>query len=148
MQPLPHTCTQATVIIHTCSFNRHSDSCTPTSEITILLFTTVLSHWDFSHEKFGLLSPGKASCDRVALPNLRCMLGVLSVSVNHPTRTWTTGFLNVRTDVNACDCKQGGGGVQTHVRVSTLKVDSGRKIPCRNVESNLRQRRDGPMLCR
>ena len=27
--------------------------------------------------KFGLLSLGKASCDRVALPNIRCMLGVL-----------------------------------------------------------------------
>ena len=29
---------------------------------------------DFSHGKFGLLSPGKASCDRDALPNLRYML--------------------------------------------------------------------------
>ena len=43
-----------------------------------LLFTNALSQWDFSHGKFELLfSPGKASCDRVALPNLRCMLGVL-----------------------------------------------------------------------
>ena len=33
-------------------------------------FTTVLSHWDFSHGKFRLLFPGKASCDRVTLPNL------------------------------------------------------------------------------
>ena len=41
------------------------------------LFTTVLSQWDFLHGKFGLPSPGKASCDRVALPNLRRMLGVL-----------------------------------------------------------------------
>ena len=32
--------------------------------------------WDFSHGKFGVLSPGKASCDRVALPNLRCMHAV------------------------------------------------------------------------
>ena len=31
---------------------------------------------DFSHRKFGLPSLGKARCDRVALPNLRCMLGV------------------------------------------------------------------------
>ena len=29
------------------------------------------------HGNFGLLSPGKASCDRVAQPDLRCMLGVL-----------------------------------------------------------------------
>ena len=42
-----------------------------------LLFTTVLSQLDFSHAKYRLPSPGKASCDRVALPNLRCMLGVL-----------------------------------------------------------------------
>ena len=43
-----------------------------------LLLTTVLSQWDFSHVKFGLLFPGKASCDRVALANLLCMLGVLA----------------------------------------------------------------------
>ena len=38
----------------------------------LLLFTFVLSQWDFPYEKFGLLS-----CHRVALPNLRCMLGIL-----------------------------------------------------------------------
>ena len=38
------------------------------------------------------------------------------------------------------------GGVRTHVRESALKVDSGRKIPCRIGESHLSQRRDGPML--
>ena len=43
----------------------------------LFLFTPVLSQCDFSHGKFWLISPGKASCDRVALPNLRCMLGVL-----------------------------------------------------------------------
>ena len=42
-----------------------------------LLFTIVLSQWDFSHGKFGLPSPGKTSHDRVALPNLRRTLGVL-----------------------------------------------------------------------
>ena len=46
----------------------------------LLRFTTVLSHWDFFHGKFGLLSPEKASRDRVALPNLRCKLGVLALS--------------------------------------------------------------------
>ena len=40
-------------------------------------FATVLSQWDFSHGKFGLPSLRKASCDRVALSNLRCKLGVL-----------------------------------------------------------------------
>ena len=47
----------------------------PTS--SCLLFTAVMSQWDLSHGKFGLPFPGKASFDRVALPNLRCMLGVL-----------------------------------------------------------------------
>ena len=49
----------------------------------LLLFyflTTLLSQWDFFRGKFGLPSPGKASCDRVALPNLRCMLSVLVFS--------------------------------------------------------------------
>ena len=39
-----------------------------------------------------------------------------------------------------------GGCTDTHVRESALKVDSGRKIPCRTGESNLRQRRAGPTL--
>ena len=43
-----------------------------------IFFTTVLSQWNFPHGKPGLLSPGKASCDRVELPNLRYMLGVLA----------------------------------------------------------------------
>ena len=38
------------------------------------------------------------------------------------------------------------GGVWTHVRESALKVGSGKKIPCRTGESNLRQRRAGPTL--
>ena len=53
------------------------------------------------------------------------------------------GIFNVRTDVNACDCTRGR---KDSVRESVLKVDSGRKIPCRTGESNLRRRRAGPML--
>ena len=41
---------------------------------------TVLSCWDLFHGKFVLVSLGKASCDRVALPNLRCMQSVLVFS--------------------------------------------------------------------
>ena len=37
-------------------------------------------------------------------------------------------------------------GCADTVRESALKVDSGRKIPCRTEESNLRRRRAGPML--
>ena len=56
---------------------------------------------------------------------------------------YTIFELNVRTDVNACDYTR---GCTDTVRESALKVDSGRKIPCRTGESNLRQRRDGPTL--
>ena len=38
------------------------------------------------------------------------------------------------------------GGCTDTVRESALKVDCGRKILCHTGESNLRQRRDGPML--
>ena len=50
-------------------------------------------------------------------------------------------IFKVHTDVNACDCTW---GVRTHVTESALKVDSGRKIPRRIGESNLRQQRVGP----
>ena len=52
----------------------------------------------------------------------------------------------MRTDVNACDCAGGGGGGADTVRESALNVASGRKLPCRPGESNLRQRRAGPTL--
>ena len=53
------------------------------------------------------------------------------------------GILNVRTDVNTCDCTR---GCTDTVRESALKVDSGRKIPCRTGESNLLRQRAGSML--
>ena len=40
-------------------------------------FATIFLCLDFSHGKFGLLSSGKASCNRVMLPNQLCMLGAL-----------------------------------------------------------------------
>ena len=40
-------------------------------------YTIVLSYWDFAQGKVRLLYQGKASCDRVMLPNLWYMLGVL-----------------------------------------------------------------------
>ena len=40
----------------------------------MIFLTTVSSHWDLCHGKFGLHSPGIGSWDRPALPNLQCML--------------------------------------------------------------------------
>ena len=53
-------------------------------------------------------------------------------------------IFNVRTDVNACDCTL---GCTDTAKKSALKIDSGRKIPYRTGESNLRERRAGPVLC-
>ena len=55
------------------------------------------------------------------------------------------GIFNMHTDVNACDGAQ-GGGCTDNIRESALKVDSGRKIPCRTRELNLRRWRASPML--
>ena len=60
---------------------------------------------------------------------------------NPPNSDMDYRIFNVRTDVNACDCAR---GCTDTVRESALNVDSGRKIPCRTGESNLRQRRAGP----
>ena len=69
--------------------------------------------------------------------------GCFSVSIIHRTLAWTTGSLTcAHTLMHAI----GHGDVRTHLRESALKVDSGRKIPCRTGESNLRRRCDGPML--
>ena len=69
--------------------------------------------------------------------------GCFSVSIIHRTLTWTTGSL---TCAQVLMHAFAHGGVRTHVRESALKLDSGRSNPCRTGESNLRQRRDGPML--
>ena len=53
-------------------------------------------------------------------------------------------IFNVRTDVNTCNCTW--GCMDTRKRESALKVDSGRKIPRRTGESNLRWWRAGPTL--
>ena len=65
-----------------------------------------------------------------------------SVSIIHRTLTWTTGS-SACARVNACECTQ---GCTDTVRGSALKVDFGRKNPCRTGESNLRHRRAGPTL--
>ena len=69
--------------------------------------------------------------------------GCFSVSIVHRTLTWTSGF-STCTQLFMHAIAQ--GGARTHVRESALKVDSGRKIPCRTGESNLRQQRASPIL--
>ena len=57
---------------------------------------------------------------------------------NPPNSDMDYGIFNVRADVDACDCIR---GCTDTVRESALKVDSGRKIPCRTEQSKLRLRR-------
>ena len=52
-------------------------------------------------------------------------------------------IFNVHTDVNGCRCTH---GCTDALREFALKVDSGRKIPCRNGESHLPQRHASPTL--
>ena len=78
-------------------------------------------------------SPRKASCNRIALPNLGCMLGVL-VFPYPLTSDMDYMLFNVHTDVNACSCTQ---GCTDTMRESALSIDSGRKIHYRTKESNL-----------
>ena len=63
---------------------------------------------------------------------------VFPCSYNPPNSDMDYRIFNARTDVDACDCTR---GCTYTVWESALKVDSGRKIPCRTGESNLRQRR-------
>ena len=102
-----------------------------------------MSHLDFSHRKSGLLFPRESQLRQSRDRQPTVHSGCLSVSIIHRTPTWTTGSL---------PCAQmlmhaiAHGCVRTHVRESALKVDSGRKIPCRTGDSNLPQRRAGPTL--
>ena len=99
------------------------------------------SHWDSSQGKFGSLSPGKASCDsRTTQPTVHA--GCFSVSIIHRTLTWTTALL---TCAQLLMHAVAHGSVWT-LNESVLRVDSGRKIPCRTGESNLPQQHDGLML--
>ena len=68
----------------------------------VLFFTIVLSQSDFSHGEFGLPSPGKASCDKVALPKYGACWIFLFFH-NPPNSDMDYGIFNVRTDESACD---------------------------------------------
>ena len=71
-----------------------------------IYFTTVWSHWVFSHGKFRLPSLRKAGChSHAAQPMVHA--GCFVVSIIHWTLTWTTGSFNMCTDVNAFGCTEG-----------------------------------------
>ena len=110
--------------------------------VYLFYFTTELSHWDFSNGKFGLLSRAMPAATESRYPTHGACWVFLRFH-NPLNSDMDCRIFNVRTDVNACSCTW---GCMDTIRESALKVDSGRKIPYRTRESNLRQRRAGPML--
>ena len=91
----------------------------------------------------GVALPGESQLRQSRAIQPRVHAGCFRFSIINRTLTWTTGFLTcARVSTRAI----AHGGVNTHLKESALKVYSERKIPCRTGESNLRERRDGPML--
>ena len=86
--------------------------------------------------------PGESQLRQIRATQPTVHAGWFSVSVINRPLTWTTRSYE-RTDVNACDCTLGCR--DTRKRVYT---ESGlrEKNLCCTGESNLRQRRAGPML--
>ena len=106
-------------------------------------FYNCLFQLDLSSGKFGLPSSGeKLAATESRYPTYGACW-VFYYFHNRPNSDMDYGIFNVHTDVIACNCTL----EYTHtVRESALKVDSGRKIPCRTGESNLRRRSAGPVL--
>ena len=86
----------------------------------------------FLPRKIRVAFPGESQLRQSRATQPTVHAGCSSVSIVHRTLTGDYGIFNVRTDVNACDCTR---GCTDTVRESALKVDSGRKIPCRTGES-------------
>ena len=99
----------------------------------------------FLPQEFRVAFPGESHLRQSRAAKLTLHTGCFSVSIIHRTLTWTTdyGIFNAHTDVNVCHCTW---ACTDTVRKSALIFNSGRKIPCRTGESNLRRRRAGPML--
>ena len=110
--------------------------------IFFLLCTTVLCQGISPMGNSDYLSWGKPAATESCYSTYnKCW--VFKCFHNPPNSDMDYGIFNVRTDVNPCNCPRGRTDT---VRESVLKVDSGRKSPCRTRESNLRPRRASPML--
>ena len=84
----------------------------------LLLFTTVMSLWDFSHGEIWVAFPGESQLRQSRATQPTVHTGCFSVSIIHQTLTWTTGSWTIT-------CTQmlmhviAHGGVRTHIRVCT-----------------------------
>ena len=130
--------------IHYCVERIISYSLLFTLIFTFLLFflTTVLSRGISPIGNSGCFPRGKPAATESRFPTF-CACWVFQCFFHQTNSDMDYGIFNVPTDVNACTRTR--GRTDTLIE-SALKVDSGRKIPCRTAESNLRQRRAGPTL--
>ena len=113
------------------------------ANITFTFCTTVLSQMGFLPREIRVAFPGESQLrqSRATQPTMHA--GCFECVHNTPNSDMDFRIFNVRTYLNAYDCTR---GCTDTVRESALKADSGRKIFCRTGESNLSQRRAGPML--
>ena len=116
---------------------------TVTYELIFFFSSSVLSYWDFFNGKFGLLFPRKSRLRQSRATQSTVHAGCFSVSIFHHTMTCATESLTCTSMLVRAVAH---GGVRTHARESALKAGSGRKIPYRTGESNLRQLRADPTL--
>ena len=87
--------------------------------------------------------PGESQLRQNGVKQPTVHAGCFSICIIHRTLTCTTGSL---TCAQMFMHRIAHEGCSDTVRESALKVDSGRKIPCRTEQSNLPQRRAGPAL--
>ena len=64
--------------------------------VVVVVVTTVLSHWDFSHGKFGSLSPGKASATESRFPTYGACYSVSIILPNPDVDWWWLFFPRAR----------------------------------------------------
>ena len=92
---------------------------------SIFFLTTIVPHGFLLCEiQVAFSGESQLQQSRATQPTVHA--GCFSVSIIHQTLTWTTGSL---TWTQMLMHVIAHGGVQTHVRESALKVDTGRDIP-------------------
>ena len=96
-----------------------------------IFLTTMLSHWDFSHGEFGLLSPGKPAATEPRYPSYSayCVFSCFRNPRNTDMDHW---IFNLRTDVKVCDCTRGCSN--TRKRVCTESWQGENSLPYRGME--------------
>ena len=100
----------------------------PVNFFLSFLILQLIVPFEFLPWEIRVAFPGECQMRQSRATQPTVHAGCVSVSIIHRTLTWTTGSLTCAQMLMHAFAH---GGVRTHVRESALKVDSGRKIPCR-----------------